>query len=127
MNTRSGFTLLEVVVSLVILSAITAVALPLLLQAQRVLRAPGPAVELWELAQVADNFLQDPSGELDEVRTLTWPQRPDLAAIGVEWRDDDLGRWVTFEWGDLTLARWQPPKQEDGEDDSVPAGSEVER
>ena len=127
MNTRAGFTLLEVVVSLVILSAIAAVALPLLLQAQRVLRARGPAVELWELADVADEFLQDPSSELDEVRTLAWPQRPDLAAIGVEWTEHELGTWVSFEWGELTLARWQPPKQEDLEGDEPPPAVEVVR
>jgi prepilin-type N-terminal cleavage/methylation domain-containing protein len=59
MRARDGFTLLEVVVAIALLSAITVAAVPLLVDATRASVPPVAAVESIELGAFADDVMRD--------------------------------------------------------------------
>lgn len=101
-----GLTLLEVVLSLAILGAGTVATLPLVVEAQRTLRARGPEVEHGHLAEVADGFCEDLDESVLEAGELPWPGRPDLGSIALRSDADERGTWIVFEWGGLAVTRW---------------------
>lgn len=115
---RRGFTLLEVVLAIALLSAITVAALPLLVEATRSSVPPVAAVEASELGAFADVVMRDEATvaritEGSEVR-LAWrdaPARPAVVArrLGPSTTTDGAlpHVWIEFRCGDARLLRYR--------------------
>jgi prepilin-type N-terminal cleavage/methylation domain-containing protein len=115
---RDGFTLLEVVVAIALLSAITVAAVPLLVDATRAGVPPVAAVEAIELGALADQVMRD---EVKVARILDGSQIP------LSWKDAPSRRpvvarrlrasttcdgglphdWIEFRCGDTCVLRYR--------------------
>jgi prepilin-type N-terminal cleavage/methylation domain-containing protein len=115
---RDGFTLLEVVVAIVLLSAITVAAVPLLVDATRAGVLPVAAVEPIELGMFADGVMHDDatvSQILEGAQlSLSWkdaPMRPTVVARRLTpstTRNDGLPHdWIEFRCGDTRVLRYR--------------------
>ena len=117
MSRHDGFTLLEVIAALVIMSAVFAAGAPLMLDAHRVLAAPPAEAAVDDLAAVADRVVASPAsfGWTAEPapQQIAWPGRAELGAITVRrLGDGDSDQtWYCFRWRDLAVFRWVPPRE----------------
>ena len=113
MSRQAGFTLLEVIAALVLMSAVFAAGAPLMLDAYRVLTAPPARAEVTDLAAAADVIAADliaaePSAfgggteGLDSWQ-IAWPERAELGLITVRRiaHEDPARTWLCFQWRDL--------------------------
>ena len=123
MRRAYGLTLIEVLASTALLTILAATCVPLLRRSLRVIRAPAPPLELFELAEFADTFVADPAAfepGVEEIhREVPWPDAPDLPPVSV-WSmtaaDDEADHvWLVFTCERWTVARWRPL---DGEDET---------
>jgi prepilin-type N-terminal cleavage/methylation domain-containing protein len=115
---RNGFTLLEVVVAIALLSAITVAALPLLIDATRAGVPPIAAVESIELGAFANDVMHDEATVAQILegaqRSLSWkdaPSRPLVVARRLTpstTRNCDLPHdWIEFRCGDTRVLRYR--------------------
>ena len=115
---RRGFTLLEVVLAIALLSAITVTALPLLVEATRSRVPPVTMVETSELGAFADAVMRDEAAvariaEGSDVR-LAWRDAPTRSAVVARRLGpstpsvDGLPHyWVEFRCGDARVLRYR--------------------
>lgn len=127
MTVQRGLTLVEVLAALLLLSLIAGTCLPLLRSIRIHLEEAEPAIELYELAQLADRTLTRAGTDLAEggpVRfELPWErvqERPLLVHVRVvkASESDEIESlphaWVIFESDGLVVSRWIPkPSDED--------------
>jgi len=120
MNPRSGLTLLEVLVSLAILSLLAATALPLVRSSVRLLREPRAELDLSELDRVADRLVEDPSqfgfSRLPDQGTVREPDTPAPKSFlfrVLRAQDPKTDHaWLALQEGELAVFRKVP--REDG-------------
>ena len=115
---HAGFTLLEVVVAIALLSAITVAALPLLVDATRARVPPVVTVESRELGAFADEVMRDDAtvariAEGVEVR-LSWkdaPSRPVVVAHRLGAPTTEAGGlphdWIEFRCSEACVLRYR--------------------
>lgn len=116
---RDGFTLLEVVAAIALLSALTVAALPLLLDATRCTAPVVEVVDPSDLRAFSDDVMRDDDAlarieEATEVR-LAWKgaaRRPDVTVQDVDGAggaaDGSLPhRWIEFRCGDVRVLRYR--------------------
>lgn len=115
---RRGFTLLEVVLAIALLSAITVAALPLLVEATRSRVPPVAVVEASELGTLADAVMHDEATvaritEGSGMR-LSWRDattRPAVVAHRLGSSTTNVGGlhhdWVEFRCGDVRVLRYR--------------------
>ncbi len=115
---RNGFTLIEVVVAIALLSAITVAAVPLLVDATRAGVPPVAAVESIELRAFADEVLRDDatvarilegskvllSWKDAPTRPLVVARRPIASTISNGGLPHD---WIEFRCGDTCVLRYR--------------------
>ncbi len=115
---RDGFTLLEVVVAIALLSAITMAAVPLLVDATRAGVPPVATVESIELGALADEVMRD---EVTVARiyeasqiSLSWKDAPTRAPVVARRLRASttsggglLHDWVEFRCGDTCVLRYR--------------------
>lgn len=126
MTSCRALTLIEVLVSIVILSMLAGTCVPLMRDSMRSLRDPSITKgDIGELAAFADEVMARPTGfgvatwrEVTEL-TLAWPQHPDRSPVSVS-----VGRaagieidhgWVVFTCDGLTVSRWAHIEPEQAE------------
>jgi prepilin-type N-terminal cleavage/methylation domain-containing protein len=114
---RCGFTLLEVVLAIALLSAITVAALPLLVEATRSSVPPVAVVETSELGAFADDAMRDEAtvariSERSAVR-LAWRDAPMRSAVvarrlgAATTTDGSLPHdWIEFTCGNARVLRY---------------------
>src|SRR5262249_22621095 len=116
---RDGLTLVEVLVSLVLLTILTTALLPLLHEARGAKEAPQDSELLDALAMLADQVIAKPAAfglaATQDSATLPWPQNAARAPVVIRCatapsgKDEDTRpRLMVFECGDIAVARWWP-------------------
>jgi prepilin-type N-terminal cleavage/methylation domain-containing protein len=115
MARTDGLTLLEVLVSLAILTLIATTTLPLLRESSAVLADREPSSTVADsLPELADSVMKDPRvfsfvDGLPEQGEVTWHDQPDWPPVVFRKMQDatehDHG-WVLFECGGFSVWRW---------------------
>jgi prepilin-type N-terminal cleavage/methylation domain-containing protein len=115
---RDGFTLLEVVVAIALLSAITVAAVPLLVDATRAGVSPVAAVESIELGVFSNEVMRDDAtiariSDAPQI-SLSWkdaPMRPPVVVRRLRASTTSNGGlphdWIEFRCGDTCVLRYR--------------------
>ncbi len=116
MTERRGMTLLEVLAATVLLAVLAGTCIPTLRHAARALSTPSASFDLYELAALADAFVEGPSefgmapDALPSEFELHWPELPDHDPVRVRIVTPDAPDtehlWLTFATDEWFVLRW---------------------
>lgn len=125
MSARRGLTLVEVLAATVLLTVLAGACVPLMERAMRALDDPAAPIDRFELAVLADQFMDEPAAfgmerpPQDETIFLTWPEqldRPPVTVRRLRASDTDVDHaWIEFACGEAAVWRWiadEPQKPE---------------